>query len=361
MGYDELVVAFRAMLQTAKSEEEEEDSIPFMPSQISAEDLQDYLKELFAAADENGDGVLQPTEMVNALELSGFNIPAGTILDVVAAADVNGDGVIDYDEFVPAVSELLQAQKQQAAPTDAPVVNWKDFAPEELDLYLKNLFKIAGENGDGVLQPNEYVKLMRLSGLKFPDETILEGFSKADTNGDGVLDQGELVAAFKAMMQTPDEEPKANKKKTKKTTKENKAAQPVDTEAALGDLQPQPSDFTDEELDEYLTQMFKVADENGDGVLQPTEMVTLLQLSGFNIPAGTILDMVAAADVNGDGVIDYEEFVPAVSELLQAQKQQAAPTDAPVVNWKDFAPEELDLYLKNLFKIADENGDGVLQ
>merc|ERR1711865_576623 len=245
------------------------------PSDFTDEELDEYLTQMFKVADENGDGVLQPTEMVTLLQLSGFNIPAGTILDMVAAADVNGDGVIDYEEFVPVVRQLMQAQKQQAAPTDAPVVNWKDFAPEELDLYLKNLFRIADENGDGVLQPNEYVKLMRLSGLKFPDETILEGFSKADTNGDGVLDQGELVAAFKAMMQTADEKPKANENKTKKMTKDNKAAQPVDTKAALRDLRPQPSDFTDEELDEYLMQMFKVADENGDGVLQPTEMVTL--------------------------------------------------------------------------------------
>jgi len=62
---------------------------------------------------------------------------------------------------------------------------------------LTQLFKIADANGDGVLQPTEYVQLMRLSGLKFSDEMVLKGLTEADTNQDGVIDYAELVAYFK--------------------------------------------------------------------------------------------------------------------------------------------------------------------
>ena len=157
-----------------------------------------YLQGLFSIADTNGDGVLQPTELVKLLSMCGFELSSTQILDVMTEADVNGDGVIDYEELVPVAASLLKVVKDGKGSSDAvtPKYAWSDVPAEELDAYLRKLFAIADENGDGVLQPQEYVKLMRLSGLGFPDELILQGFTEADTNQDGVIQYEELVEAF---------------------------------------------------------------------------------------------------------------------------------------------------------------------
>ena len=177
-------------------------SIPFDPSEVDKETLEEYVQEMFHVFDEDGGGVLQPTELVACLAQSGFHLSSGTILDIVAAADVNGDGKIEYHEFVPVVRDLMQQDgtNDEVSNKQAAAQDWTDFDEQELEQYLTNLFKIADENGDGVLQPKEYVKLMRLSGLSFSDDVILEGFIEADTNKDGVIDHAELVVAMSAMM-----------------------------------------------------------------------------------------------------------------------------------------------------------------
>merc|ERR1711968_376082 len=72
--------------------------------------LERYFQKLFAVADVNGDGVLQPSEFKRLLELSGFNFDQATVRKLLNAADVNQDGVIEYDEFVPVAMEILKSK-----------------------------------------------------------------------------------------------------------------------------------------------------------------------------------------------------------------------------------------------------------
>jgi len=173
--------------------------LKFKAHEVNQASMDNYLKNLFEIGDTNGDGVLQPAELAKLLSLTGFNLEAGAILDIVQAADVDGDGLIQYDEFVPVVREMLaKPPAAKAGPEGAnPNLDFKKLKANELEAYLTQLFKIADANGDGVLQPTEYVQLMRLSGLKFSDEMVLKGLTEADTNQDGVIDYAELVAYFK--------------------------------------------------------------------------------------------------------------------------------------------------------------------
>ena len=81
--------------------------------------LERYLKKLFAVADTNGDGVLQPSEFKRLLELSGFNFSKAQIRQLLSMADVNHDGVIEYDEFIPVALEILKAQPRRGAANNA--------------------------------------------------------------------------------------------------------------------------------------------------------------------------------------------------------------------------------------------------
>ena len=161
-----------------------------------------------------------------------------------------------------------------------------------------------------------------------------------------------------------------------------------------------PSAFTMAELHQYLKDLFSIADANGDGILQLPELKQLLQLCGFELTAEQIANFVAEVDKNGDGVIEYNEFVPVMSKMLQESKpsrhptkrtrntkqvsatdaaQQAAQiqalegtqesasaanqTNSKKDKWHPsaFTMAELHQYLKDLFSIADANGDGILQ
>lgn len=55
------------------------------------------------------------------LELCGFKLPAHKVKELVAAADVNGDGLIEYSEFIPLGAALMQeATKRLPAALAAP-------------------------------------------------------------------------------------------------------------------------------------------------------------------------------------------------------------------------------------------------
>ena len=82
----------------------------------------------------------------------------------------------------------------------------------------------------------------------------------------------------------------------------------------------QASSYTTEQLESYFENLFSISDTNGDGVLQPGEVATLLELCGFNLSTEEIAQFVSAADTNHNGVIEYSEFVPVASKMLQSQK-----------------------------------------
>jgi len=79
-----------------------------------------------------------------------------------------------------------------------------------------------------------------------------------------------------------------------------------------------PSSYNAEELEQYFSKLFSIADENSDGVLQPDELKKMLGLCGFNLSAEEIAQFVDEADTNHDGVIEYDEFLPVAIKMLQS-------------------------------------------
>merc|ERR1712166_1416183 len=177
---------------------------------------------------------------------------------------------------------------------------WDEVPADMLERYLEKLFQIGDTNGDGVLQPKEFLELLTRAGLRFPPKLVLKLFLEADTNHDGVIEYDEFMPAMLnviAAMKMKDDI----------------------TDAAVEEFaMPNPADVPADMMADYLQKLFKVADSNDDGVLSPIEFAELLSRSGFNFPDHVILSLVKAADVNEDGVIEYEEFVPAMLGLMEA-------------------------------------------
>merc|ERR1712195_208426 len=162
-------------------------------------------------------------------------------------------------------------------------------------------------NGDGVLQPQEFLELLTRAGLRFPANLVLKLFLEADTNGDGVIEYDEFMPAMLAVIAAVKGESEA----------------PAESNPDTADSgMPNPADVPADMMVDYLQKLFKIADSNDDGVLSPVEFAELLSRSGFNFPDHMIIQMIKAADVNEDGVIEYEEFVPAMMGLAAAMNEE---------------------------------------
>ena len=91
--------------------------------------------------------------------------------------------------------------------------------------------------------------------------------------------------------------------------------------------------LSEAELEEQLTELFEVADVNGDGALQPTELKNMLEMCGFALTNREINSIVEEADTGHDGAIELDEFVELVTNMLQStHSHQSAETGVNVIS-----------------------------
>merc|ERR1712244_16275 len=106
---------------------------------------------------------------------------------------------------------------------------------------------------------------------------------------------------------------------------ENLGKQPTETdlEDILEDLDTNASDGIDfaqflilmtktsgrNERQEELRKAFKVMDADGDGKISGNDLQTILKKLGINIGDGEIEEMIKVADKNGEGLVNIEEFL----------------------------------------------------
>lgn len=145
--------------------------------------------------------------------------------------------------------------------------------------------------------------MFAMSGFEFSD-TTLEGFMQmADVNGDGIIDYEEAIPFIRAII--------------------------ADSAFAAPPPMPKASEVPVDMMDHYLSQMFSIADTNGDGVLQKEELsqvcgwirelshkyggnrevglIMLLQmfaLSGFDLDELVVENLIRVADSNGERYMD---------------------------------------------------------
>lgn len=152
---------------------------------------------------DRGDGMLSANGWHLLLQNMKSHYDEATLDRFLAYREL-GNEIVDNvplcDEVISG-RKLVQGAGEESAEPKRKELEWTDLQEEELEGYLRELFSIADTNGDGVLQADEFSKLMELSGI-FPDGIDAECFSRADTNQDGVLDQEELLAVFKEMQNT---------------------------------------------------------------------------------------------------------------------------------------------------------------
>merc|ERR1712086_732031 len=308
---------------------------PGMPNlaDVSAAQLSRYMAKLFQIGDTNGDGVLDADELESLLKKSGFNLSSEIIGTLMQKADINGDGVISETEFCKAGVALQQVGFPVEKPAAPPMPDLADVEPAQLMRYMERLFKIGDKNNDGVLDALELRDLLQKSGFNLDQQTIATVMDAVDVNRDGVIQFSEFCHAMSILINTMSQE------------EEN--------------VMPDIKSVNKLELRSYFMRLFKIADTNGDGVLQPAEMEALLRKSGFGFDSATIQEMVRLADANGDGVIEYNEFVPAMMAVAQFSRH-VPEVRADMPKMSSVPPAQLELYFQKLFSVGDKDKNGVL-
>lgn len=160
-------------------------AITVIATQLSNADIT-RLRDLFMNMDQNGDGTLTVSELVNGMKSMEIDMPKD--LDkILQGIDSDGSGVIDYTEFLAATLDKKLYNQEQ--------VVWNAFKKFDLD----GSGTIDKEELEKVLGSEEIVDVMHVQGEK---SKLLEIFATIDKNNDGMIDFNEF---FEMMCQAEDQ------------------------------------------------------------------------------------------------------------------------------------------------------------
>ncbi|XP_014512031.1 calmodulin isoform X2 [Vigna radiata var. radiata] len=63
------------------------------------------------------------------------------------------------------------------------------------------------------------------------------------------------------------------------------------------------------EAEDELKEAFRLFDQDQDGYISPTELLSVMRNIGEKITEKELVEMIRVADLDGDGRLNYEEFV----------------------------------------------------
>merc|ERR1719297_797162 len=145
------------------------------PSQLSKDELQ-QLRAAFKFFDKDGNGTVEPEEISEVMKVLGVNLTLEELTDIMSNLDENGDGVMDFNEFVMMMDRRMSINSQRAE--------------------IEQTFKVFDKNGDGKITFDELKEVLTQLGENVTDKDVADMIKEADTNGDGAIDFDE----FKIMM-----------------------------------------------------------------------------------------------------------------------------------------------------------------
>merc|ERR1711920_156871 len=110
--------------------------------------------------------------------MGGVDIKEDEIKDIMASLDENGDGVMDFDEFVQMMDRRMSINSQRAE--------------------IEQTFKVFDKNGDGKITFDELKEVLTQLGEDVTDKDVADMIKEADLNGDGAIDFDEFMIMMTA-------------------------------------------------------------------------------------------------------------------------------------------------------------------
>lgn len=150
-------------------------STPDTSSLGSTDKLNQQLKSIFLAADRDGSGTLNVSEITDVFAALDISVSPFQLAVLVSEMDENDDGVIEYEEFIPICAELLRAYQQDGQHgsvhpgydkhvVDKQVEALLGAEQAEIERIVSGLIRIckaADFNGSGKLPRREFASILR--------------------------------------------------------------------------------------------------------------------------------------------------------------------------------------------------------
>lgn len=144
------------------------------PSKPPSDAEVDELREVFACFDRDSSGAVTTAELAHMLKSINKNYTEEQLKNIIRKFDVNGDGQIDFDEF------LTIMKRHEVKDGDE----------------LKQAFDVFDKDGDGSISANELEMVMRALGEPIDRQTLDLMIESVDSDRNGSID----IQEFKRMM-----------------------------------------------------------------------------------------------------------------------------------------------------------------
>lgn len=296
--------------------------------QSQGSDLQQYLMDIFKAEEMK---ILQEeSDMVNAVAtgylpfrniitlMSGstrLSLSRLQVMVIASSAEIE-DGLVNYWKFVPAAAKTIELMfqphilKQRAElieTTDlSPTHLLNGSTPEEFLRRLKTLFTSYDLGKTGELNPRQFRAIMDSMELQLTPGEIMALMSSADTDNSGGINFEEFAEFCMNNLLHLERE------------KHLRLLQEAMNQSSNGDAASESLETA--AMEDHLRNIFKLADHDGSGSLSYEELEVVFQSVNIHMSPFQLQVLISEMDANNDGTVSYDEFVPALADLLQAYK-----------------------------------------
>lgn len=126
-------------------------------------------RDAFAMFDRDGSGSIERSELLYAMSQFGEEPTKEEIDEMILLVDENGDGEIDFDEFLT----LMRLRMGDSG--------------EEAEQNLRDVFNVFDADGSGFIDHNEMRTICAKLAQDLTDEEINQLIEVADKDGDGEI------------------------------------------------------------------------------------------------------------------------------------------------------------------------------
>jgi calmodulin len=150
-------------------------------------------------------------------------------------------------------------------------------SPEQIE-HFRDAYDIFDKNGDGGVTVNELAHVMRCIGQEANDQEVRRMFSEVDRDGSGEISFEEFLEIMQMQL---------------------------GSKATASSAASLRGEFTREDW----AQAFKIFDLNGDGVIDPSELGTVLANMGEKLESFELLEMVQEVCTDESGKLSLDMFI----------------------------------------------------
>lgn len=289
---------------------------------MSAQELQEYLAQVFVEADVDGSGALSYKEFKTVLKTASLGLTKEEIRRLLMEGDENDDGTIDYNEFLPIGIDIVQsiyakkeahaAQKKENEDSEiaARTALLHGMTKQQYsDLLLAYFNAHAGEEGS--LSRPQFKQALKNAEMGLTRHEINVIMAEVDTNQDGVIDLTEFDHVFFEMLVE------------------------CITQVLANEIR------SSDELCTNLLQVFEAADVRSDGLLYKLDVIHLLHQCDLGLTKIQVLAIMSEAQMDKDGNVSYQELAPKAAEMVRSFWEQNADLDRALYLEQNWSPDQI--------------------